>query len=60
MYHKFLIIQKKKMYHIVPEIGFSNYIIVYWDCHGVMRLVYPTVIYYSTTVRSSLPDGLVF
>ena len=34
------------MYHIVPEIGFSNYIVVHWDCHGVVRLVYPTVIYY--------------
>ena len=34
------------MYHIVPEIGFSNYIVVHWDCHGVVRLVYPTIIYY--------------
>ena len=34
------------MYHIVPEIGFNNYIVVHWDCHGVVRLVYPTVIYY--------------
>ena len=33
------------MYRIVPEIGFSNYIVVHWDCHGV--------------VRSGLPDGLV-
>ena len=48
------------MYHIVPEIGFSKYIIVQLDCHGVVRLVYPTVIYYSTTVRLGLPDGLVF
>ena len=34
------------MYHIVPEIGFSIYIIVHWDCHGY--------------VMSGLPDGLVF
>ena len=27
------------MYHIVPEIRSSNYIVVHWDCHGVMRLV---------------------
>ena len=27
------------MYHIVPEIGSSNYIVVHWDCHGVVRLV---------------------
>ena len=27
------------MYHIVPEIGFSNYIVVHWDCHSVVRLV---------------------
>ena len=27
------------MYRIVPEIGFSNYIVVHWDCHGVVRLV---------------------
>ena len=47
------------MYHIVPEIGFSNYIVVHWDFHGVVRLIYPKVIYYSTTVRSGLPDGLV-
>ena len=32
------------MYHIVPDIGFSDYIVVHWDCHGVMRF-YPTVIY---------------
>ena len=25
------------MYHIV--IGFSDYIVVHWDCHGVVRLV---------------------
>ena len=31
------------MYHIVPEIGFSNYIVVHWDCHGAVRSVYPTV-----------------
>ena len=48
------------MYHIVPEIGFINYIVVHWDYHGVVRFVYPTVIYYSTTVRSGLPYGLVF
>ena len=29
----------KVMYHIVPEIGSSNYIVVHWDCHGVVRLV---------------------
>ena len=29
----------KVMYHIVPEIGFSIYIIVHGDCHGVVRLV---------------------
>ena len=34
------------MYHIVPEIGFNNYIVVHWDCHGIVTLVYPTVIYY--------------
>ena len=33
------------MYHIVPDIGFSDYIVVHWDCHGVMRLVFPTLIY---------------
>ena len=27
------------MYRIVPEIGFSNYIVVHWDCHDVVRLV---------------------
>ena len=27
------------MYHIVPDIGFSDYIVVHWDCHGVVRLV---------------------
>ena len=27
------------MYHTVPEIGSSNYIVVHWDCHGVVRLV---------------------
>ena len=27
------------MYHIVPEIGSSNYIVVHWDCHDVVRLV---------------------
>ena len=27
------------MYHIVPEIGFSNYIVVHWDYHGVVRLI---------------------
>ena len=27
------------MYHIVPEIGFSDYIVVHWDCHGVVRFV---------------------
>ena len=27
------------MYHIVPEIGFSIYIVVHWDYHGVVRLV---------------------
>ena len=27
------------MYRIVSEIGFSNYIVVHWDCHGVVRLV---------------------
>ena len=27
------------MYHIVPEIAFSIYIIVHWDCHGIVRLV---------------------
>ena len=27
------------MYHIVPEIGFSNYIVVYWDCHGAVSSV---------------------
>ena len=27
------------MYHIVPGIGSSNYIVVHWDCHGVVRLV---------------------
>ena len=27
------------MYHIVPEIGFSDYIVVYWDCQGAVRLV---------------------
>ena len=27
------------MYHIVPEIGFSDSIVVHWDCHGVVRLV---------------------
>ena len=27
------------MYRIVPEIGFSNYIVVHWDYHGVLRLV---------------------
>ena len=27
------------MYHIVPEIGLSDYIAVHWDFHGVVRLV---------------------
>ena len=27
------------MHHIVPEIGFSIYIAVQWDCHDVVRLV---------------------
>ena len=27
------------MYPIVPEIGFSNYIVVRLDSHGFMRLV---------------------
>ena len=27
------------MYHIVPDIEFSDYIVVHWDCHGVVRLV---------------------
>ena len=27
------------MYHIVPDIGFSDYTVVHWDYHGVMRLV---------------------
>ena len=27
------------MYHIVPDIWFSDYIIVHWDFHGVVRLV---------------------
>ena len=27
------------MYHIVPEIGFSDYIVVPCDSHGVVRLV---------------------
>ena len=27
------------LYHIVPDIGFSDYIVVHWDCHGVVRLV---------------------
>ena len=27
------------MYHIVPEIEFSNYIVVHRDCHGVVRFV---------------------
>ena len=27
------------MYHIVPEIGFSIYIIVHWDCHEAVRSV---------------------
>ena len=31
----------KVMYHIVPDIGFSDYIVVHWDCHGVVRLVLP-------------------
>ena len=29
------------MYHIVPEIGFSIYIIVHWDCHSAVRSVWP-------------------
>ena len=46
------------MYHIVPVIGFSDYIVVHWDCHGVMRLVLSNGhIFNSTTVRSGLPDG---
>ena len=27
------------MYRIISEIGFSNYIVVHRDCHGVVRLV---------------------
>ena len=27
------------MYHIVPDIGFSDYIVVHWDCHDDVRLV---------------------
>ena len=27
------------MYHIIREIGFSDYFIVHWDFHGVVRLV---------------------
>ena len=26
------------MYHIVSEIGFSDYIVVHWDFHDVVRL----------------------
>ena len=49
------------MYQIVPEIGFSIYIIVHWDCHGVVRLVTSNgYILFSTAVRSGLPDGLVY
>ena len=27
------------MYHIVPDIRFSDYIVVHWVFHGVVRLV---------------------
>ena len=27
------------MYHVVPEIEFSDYIVVHWDWHGVVMLV---------------------
>ena len=48
------------MYHIVPVIEFSNYIVVHWDCHSVVRLVLSNGHIISTTVRSDLPDGLVY
>ena len=47
------------MYHIVPDIGFSDYIVVHWDCHGVVRLVLSNGHILIPTVRSSLPDGLL-
>ena len=32
-------ISYKVMYHIVPEIGLSNYIVAHWECHDVVRVV---------------------
>ena len=36
------------MYHIVPEIGFSIYIIVHWDCHGAVGRFEPDNLLVST------------
>ena len=49
------------MYHIVPGIGSSNYIVVHWGfprCCEVGFIQRSYII--STIVRSGLPDGLVY
>ena len=49
------------MYHIVPEIGFSIYIIVHWDIHGVVMLVTSNgYIYYFHGREVGFTDGLVY